>query len=100
MKPEILPFTSTLPSDWQGVLGSSTSPIRNLEAVLAWVELDLDGDLRFQKSLLLLVDQGLVWTDGQGFESWSMSDGAHLLHGDHAGVGSLKLESSDRLHRI
>jgi len=100
MKPETLLATSTLPSDWQGVLGSSTSPIRNLEAILAWVELDLDGDLRFQKSLLLLVDQSLVWTDGKGFESWLISDGAHLLHGDHAGVGSLKLETTDRLLRV
>jgi len=100
MKPEILPFTSTLPSDWRSALEASSSPIKNLEVMLAWVELDLGGDLRFQKSLLLLAQEGLVWTDGERFESWPIRQGTHLFHGDHAGVGNLKLETADRLLRV
>ncbi len=37
---------------------------------MAWVELDLGADLRFEKSLLLLSEQGLIWTEGSNFEVW------------------------------
>ena len=100
MKPSILPFAPALPSDWQAVLGGKNSPIQSLEAVLAWVELDLGADLRFQKSLLWLTEQGLFWTDGAKFETWPISSAEHLIHGDHAGVGHLKLETADALQRI
>ena len=100
MKPSILPFAPALPSDWQAVLGGKNSPIQSLEAVLAWVELDLGTDLRFQKSLLWLTEQGLFWTDGAKFETWPISSAEHLIHGDHAGVGHLKLETADALQRI
>jgi len=99
MKPEILPFASSLPSYWQLILQDEKSPIRSLDALLAWVELDLDVDLRFEKSLLLLSEEGLFWTDGKQFDSWSLERGQHLAHGDHAGVGHLRLETSDSLLR-
>ena len=99
MKPEILPFAPALPSDWQAILEGKNFPIQSLEALLAWVELDLDAGLHFQKSLLLLTEQGLFWTDGVQFESWKISSGEYLSHGDHAGVGHLKLETSDTLLR-
>ncbi len=104
MKPSILPFTPELPSDWQAILRGDKSPLSslgpNLDGILAWVELDLGACLRFAKSLLLLTDLGLFWTDGTHFESWPLSPDEHLTHGDHAGVGHLKLESEQTLRRI
>ncbi len=50
--------------------------------------------------MLLLTDLGLFWTDGTHFESWPLSPDEHLTHGDHAGVGHLKLESEQTLRRI
>jgi len=97
MKPQILPFAPVLPSNWEAVLTSQTSPVKSPEALLAWVELDLGADLRFEKSLLLLSEQGLFWTDGKVFESWELGLGAHLVHGDHAGVGHLRLETTEKL---
>ena len=91
MKPQTLPFAPALPSDWQAILEGEKSPIQSLEAPLAWVELDLAADLHFEKSLLLLTEQGLFWTDGQQFESWPIDSKVRLVHGDHAGVGHLKL---------
>ena len=85
MKLEILPFAPALPSYWQAILRSEKSPIQSQEALLAWVELDLDASLRFNKSLLLLTDQILLWTDGQNFESWAVNVAGRLVHGDHAG---------------
>jgi hypothetical protein len=44
MKPQTLPFAPVLPSDWQVILEGKDSPIQSpeaLEAILAWVELDL-----------------------------------------------------------
>ena len=54
MNPEILPFAPSLPSYWQSTLQGKKTAIPSLDALLAWVELDLDADLRFEKSLLLL----------------------------------------------
>ena len=100
MNSEITSFAPTLPSHWELALGASESPVKTLDSVLAWVELDLDADLRFEKSLLVLTGQGLVWTDGHVFELWPMSSHPHLFHGDHAGVGHLKLEATEKLLRI
>ena len=76
------------------------SPVPDLEAVLGWVELDLNAELNFVKSLLLLTEQGLVWTDGVQLEQWPLSQSELLVHGDHAGVGYLKLELTERLIRV
>jgi len=99
MNSAILPFAPALPSNWQPILEAENSPIKSSEALLAWVELDLDANLCFEKSLLLLSERGLFWTDGTLFEAWPLGKGEHLIHGDHAGVGTLNLESSDRLLR-
>ena len=95
MKPEIFPFAPTLPADWQTALATIKPPIPKLEAVLAWVELDLDANLDFVKSLLLLTEDGLFWTDGHEFETWTLEQGERLVHGDHAGVGHLRMERAD-----
>ena len=99
MKPSILPFAPGLPAEWRAIFEGKQSPLRNLDAVLAWVELDLGLDLRFEKSLLALTDSGLYWTDGASFESWPIRPDERLVHGDHAGVGHLKLENPNALLR-
>ena len=100
MKPEISPSAPPPPSHWISVLGGSQHSIEDLDSILAWVELDLDGEMRFEKSLLCLIPSGLIWVDGGRSEFWPMSSGAQLLHGDHAGVGHLKLESETNLLRL
>ena len=100
MKPEISLIAPTLPTHWTGALEAPQSPVKDPNSILAWVELDLDGEMRFEKSLLCLIPTGLFWTDGAHSEFWPISSGAHLSHGDHAGVGHLKLESETSLLRL
>jgi ATP-binding cassette subfamily B protein len=100
MKPEILPFAPILPNYWQTALEAMEAPVPDLSAALAWVELDLDAELRFEKSILLLTEKALIWTDGVQMESWTLSQGERLAHGEHAGVGHLKLELAERLLRV
>ncbi|MGV0981936.1 MAG: ABC transporter ATP-binding protein [Polynucleobacter sp.] len=100
MKPEISLPAPTLPSRWNGALETPQSPVKDPNSILAWVELDLDGEMRFEKSLLCLIQTGLFWTDGIHSEFWPTGPGTHLLHGDHAGVGHLKLESETSLLRL
>ena len=100
MKPDISLSAPTTPSQWTRFLEGSDHPVKDLDSILAWVELDLDGDMRFEKSLLCLIPSGLIWVDGNRSEFWPISSSLHLLHGDHAGVGHLKLELDDHLLRI
>ena len=100
MKPEISPSAPPSPSHWASVLEAPQSPVKDLNSILAWVELDLNGEMRFEKSLLCLIPTGLFWTDGTRSEFWPMSSETRLLQGDHAGVGHLKLESETSLLRL
>ena len=100
MKLAISPSAPPPPSQWARILEGSQHPVKDLDSMLAWVELDLDGEMRFEKSLLCLIPSGLIWVDGVRSEFWPMGSGAHLLHGDHAGVGHLKLESETSLLRL
>ncbi|WP_062309618.1 cyanophycin metabolism-associated ABC transporter [Polynucleobacter sinensis] len=100
MNPETSPSTPSLPRLWDGVLGDPKFPVQDRNSILAWVELDLDDAMRFEKSILCLVPSGLFWSDGRQSEFWSIDPRARLLHGDHAGVGHLKLESEAGLVRV
>ncbi|MEY3866007.1 MAG: hypothetical protein RL234_1498, partial [Pseudomonadota bacterium] len=100
MKPEISLSAPPSPSHWASALEAPQSPVKDLNSILAWVELDLDRHMRFEKSLLCLIPTGLFWTDGKHSEFWPLSSGAYLLQGDHAGVGHLKLESESSLLRL
>jgi ATP-binding cassette subfamily B protein len=100
MKPDISLSAPTTPSQWTRFLEGSDHPVKDLDSILAWVELDLDGDMRFEKSLLCLIPSGLIWVDGNRSEFWPISSSMQLLHGDHAGVGHLKLESETSLLRL
>ena len=97
MNPDISVLSPPLPTYWQDSLDSSPIPAVKSVAPRAWLELDLDGDLRFNKSLLLLSGDVLIWTDGSRHQSWPVRPGAHLRHSDHAGVGCLRLEEGAAL---
>ena len=51
MKPQILPFAPVLPSPWEAVLANQHSPVKSPDALLAWVELDLDALYLLQQRL-------------------------------------------------
>ncbi|MDE3231982.1 MAG: ATP-binding cassette domain-containing protein [Pseudomonadota bacterium] len=80
-----------LPFFWQeGVL----SQVHLGENVLAWLEVDLNDELRFKKNLVILTDQRVISTD-DAQKSWNfypLSPDLSLRVMDHAGVGTLALQ--------
>jgi ATP-binding cassette subfamily B protein len=86
-----------LPIFWQeGVL----SQVHLGENVLAWLEVDLNEELSFKKTLVILTDQRVISTDEaqKNWNSWSLTPDLSLRVLDHAGVGTLALhQGSTRL---
>ena len=84
-----------LPFFWQeGVL----SKVHLGENVLAWLEVDLNAELRFKKNLVILTDQRVISTD-DAQKSWNfypLSPDLSLRVMDHAGVGTLALQQGAR----
>ena len=84
-----------LPFFWQeGVL----SLVHLGENVLAWLEVDLNDELRFKKNLVILTDQRVISTD-DAQKSWNfypLSPDLSLRVMDHAGVGTLALQQGAR----
>src|SRR5574343_270895 len=63
------------------------------ENATAFLEVDLDGSLKFHKSALILTDRRLFARaeDQKNWQIWELPADARLLLSDHAGVGSLEL---------
>ena len=63
------------------------------ERLEAGFPLNLDTDLRYSEGLLLLTDRRLLARSpgGEGWQEWPYRPGLRLVHGDHAGVGTLEL---------
>jgi len=79
-----------LPFSWQeGVL----SQVHLGENVLAWLEVDLNSELSFKKTLVILTDQRVISGHGSqnNWKSWSFTPNLTLRVSDHAGVGTLAL---------
>ncbi len=76
-------------------------PLAPQENVLSRLEVDLDAQLRFAASTLVLTDQRLLSraAGATTWQSWDASDaslpGLSLRHSDHAGVGTLELHAAD-----
>ncbi len=88
-----------LPPDWRTVLAPQLS---SGETILAWLELDLNTQLRFSRGLLVVTDRRLLaWEGGEtDWQSWPLHQHLALLHHDHAGVGTLELhDERARLRR-
>ena len=88
-----------LPSHWQNAL-----PLKEGagDVMIAFIELDLNSDLEFEKGLIYLTDQGLYAykkhnlpksDSSSNWEHWAFSQDHHLKLQDHAGVASLELVS-------
>ncbi|MCL4725627.1 MAG: ABC transporter, partial [Rhodocyclaceae bacterium] len=70
------------------------------ERLEAGLPLDLDIDLRYSEGLLLLTDRRLLARSpgAEAWQEWPYRPGLRLVHGDHAGVGTLELhDGSGRL---
>jgi ATP-binding cassette subfamily B protein len=97
MNPKSHPPTDLLglPLFWQeGVL----SQVHLGENVLAWLEVDLNDELRFKKNLVILTDQRVISTDDtqNSWNFWSLTADLSLRVLDHAGVGTLALNQTGR----
>ncbi|HTZ00044.1 MAG TPA: ABC transporter, partial [Rhodocyclaceae bacterium] len=84
------PAGQVLPARWQA---EAAPRLGEGEQVLACLELDLDGGLRFSSGLLAVTDRRLLACAGQGagWQEWSFRGDLALQRSDHAGVGSLDL---------
>jgi ATP-binding cassette subfamily B protein len=73
-------------------------PLAPSENVLSTLEVDLDEQLRFTKSKIVLSDRRLMSLSGSGdnFREWPLTPELHLKHCDHAGVGALELHDAVR----
>ena len=81
-----------MPEPWRVALEKSLAEGEN---VLAWLEVDLDANLRFVSTLLVLTESRLISLDSAGARSWALASGQQLHHFDHAGVGTLELLAGD-----
>jgi ATP-binding cassette subfamily B protein len=72
-------------------------PLHPSENVLAALEVDLNGQLRFVHGSLLLTPRRLMARlhGDAGWQSWALRPGLRLAHHDHAGVGALQLSDAD-----
>jgi ATP-binding cassette, subfamily B, bacterial len=63
------------------------------ESVIAWLELDLTLQLRFEPGVVVLTDRGLLAKAAGDLEwrRWEFRSGLKLEHRDQAGVGTLDL---------
>ena len=79
-----------LPTTWQVQVDAY---LLDSEEIIAWLEINLDANLHFKKSLLIATNQRLVsLSSSQVIEAeYPYSAGLELQHHDHAGVGNLEL---------
>ena len=80
----------TLPEAWSKPFGDL---LEAGERVIAWCEPDLDLQLRFSKSVLVLTDRrlGARLPDGESWTFWPIASSFSLQRRDHAGVGTIEL---------
>ena len=83
-----------LPASW---LATVETQLAANEQILAWLEIDLDGQLQFSSGLVVLTDQRLLSrsAEAEGWQSHAFRAGLSLTRRDHSGVGSLELVDTD-----
>lgn len=81
-----------LPFDWHERGFLQVHPDENVSACL---EVDLNENLNFAKTLLILTDQRVIFSDGtqKNWPSWPIDPSQTLVLSDHAGVGTLSLHA-------
>ncbi len=72
-------------------------PLAADENVLSTLEVDLDAQLRFAKSTLVLTEQRLLARapGADAWQSWPLRPDLQLRQHDHAGVGTLELHDAN-----
>lgn len=90
-----------LPHDW---LAAAQAQLVADAEIIAWLEINLDADLHFNKQLLVLSQQGLIYIStpsdhhiaGQtSATTYPYRAGLKCQHRDQAGVGSIELFDHD-----
>lgn len=81
---------ASVPAAWRTQLDAQ---LATGETLLAWLETDLDNQLRFTSGLLALTDRRLLTktADADDWQSHPCRAGLRLTRRDHAGVGCLEL---------
>ncbi|MGB3837219.1 ABC transporter ATP-binding protein [Castellaniella sp.] len=81
------------PAAWQAALATQ---LASDETALAWLALNLDTQLHYSNSLLVLTPRRwlLCSTDAQQCRSWPLRPDLNLVLHDQAGVGSLILQDN------
>ncbi len=88
-----------LPLTWQSAVQTQ---LGNAEEVFAWLEINLDTHLNFNKSLLVVTGKRLVYfgDDHQLKLEYLYQAGLQLQQHDHAGMAKLELFSGDNFIAI
>lgn len=83
-------WRSVVPDEWQAEVQSRFLPQEN---ATAWVSVDLNSELKFNKSALILTDQRVLTASltEKNWQSWLLTPDQRLRLSDHAGVGQLEL---------
>ena len=90
---------ASLPEPWRSALHTQ---LAEGETLAAWLQLDLDAQLRFAPGLLILTSRRWLvgGADAQEFRSWPLRADMELRLQDQAGVGSIELmDAHSRLTR-
>jgi len=85
------------------LLGTFRNVAQAGETPIAWIETDLDEDLRFARGYVLLTDRRLLSflptkVGGRAMEpsTWPVNAGLTVVAHDHAGLGGLELFEGER----
>ncbi|MEI7612551.1 MAG: ABC transporter ATP-binding protein [Betaproteobacteria bacterium] len=83
-----------LPPEWAQPVAKQ---LADQENVVAWLEIDLDGQLHYAKGLVVLTSQRLIArsADEKQWQNHPFAPGMTLARRDHSGVGSLELCNTD-----
>ncbi|MRR09047.1 ABC transporter, partial [bacterium] len=95
-RPTLAQFSAgNLPESWRSSLSRR---LESDETLLAWLELDLDAQLRFAAGLIAVTNRRLLAaSDAETWQEWPLAADLTLLRRDHAGVGSLELRDAHAL---
>ena len=88
---------SSVPTPWQSQLSQNLLPE---EWVCTTLECDLNSNLRFEKSLLVITNQRILHLHREGAQGYTYAPGLTLRRRDHAGIVCLELrDTQQRLAR-